>query len=69
VANAGADQTLFKCTPVAICWAASATDPNNNIDSVTLVSGPGTYSGGQICFTPSVDGVYTFVLRAKTPAG
>lgn len=69
VANAGADQTLFRCAATPICWTASGSDPDGNIDSVNVISGPGTYSAGQICFTPGASGAYTFVLRAVDKCG
>ncbi len=69
IANAGADQTLFRCAAAPICWNASGTDPDGNIDSIKVVSGPGTYSAGQICFTPGASGAYTFVLRAVDKCG
>ncbi len=69
VANAGADQTLFRCAATPICWNASGTDPDGNIDSIKVVSGPGTYSAGQICFTPGASGAYTFILRAVDKCG
>src|SRR5690606_22193942 len=64
VANAGRDSTLFQCTPTQICWPASCSDPDGNLSTCQLVSGPGTYNGTTICFTPAGAGVFTFVLQA-----
>lgn len=69
VANAGADQTLFQCTPAEICWPASCSDANGNLSSCTLVEGPGSYNGSNICFTPAASGLYTFVLEAVDACG
>ncbi len=69
VANAGPDQTLFVCTPNPICWPASGSDPDNNLDSVKVVSGTGSYSAGTICFTPATSGTYTFILRVVDKCG
>lgn len=69
IANAGSDQTLFQCAPAQVCWSAGATDPDNNISSVQLVSGIGTFDGTQICFTPSASGSYTFILQATDACG
>jgi VWFA-related protein len=69
VANAGSDQTIFRCSAAQICWAAGATDPDNNLSSVALISSPGTYSGGNICFTPTASGSYTFILEATDVCG
>jgi hypothetical protein len=69
VASAGADQTLFLCAPEAICWPASCSDVDGNLSSCTLIAGPGTYNGSEICFTPSASGNYTFTLQATDACG
>ncbi len=69
VADAGRDSTLFKCSIGPICWNAGATDANGNLTSVSLLSGPGTFTSGQICFTPVASGTYTFVLQAIDACG
>ncbi|HWR81997.1 MAG TPA: T9SS type A sorting domain-containing protein, partial [Candidatus Deferrimicrobium sp.] len=69
VANAGADQNVFQCVPTQICWPAGCSDPDSNLDSCKLVSGPGTFDGSQICFTPAGSGSYQFVLKAKDACG
>ena len=69
VANAGRDSTLFLCQSQQICWAAGCTDPDNNLQSCTLISGPGTYNGTSICFTPTTAGNYTFILKALDVCG
>lgn len=63
VADAGPDQDLG-CVSGEICWPASCSDPDGDLESCELISGPGTYDGSQICFEPSGSGTYTFVLRA-----
>ena len=69
VANAGRDTTVFQCTPAPICWPAGATDPDGNLASVQLVTGPGTFDGSQICFTPTGTLNYEFVLKATDQCG
>jgi len=69
VADAGPDQTVFQCAPAEICWPASGSDPDDNLQSVVLESGPGTYSGGEICFTPTGTLDYEFVLKATDDCG
>ena len=69
VANAGSDQTLFQCLPTQICWPATCTDADGNLTSCSLISGPGSYSGTQICFTPTVTGSYQFVMKAIDACG
>ncbi|MGB5108033.1 MAG: FlgD immunoglobulin-like domain containing protein [Candidatus Zixiibacteriota bacterium] len=69
IANAGSDSTLSQCTPAPICIAASCSDPNGNLSTCQLVSGPGTYDGANICFTPAASGSYTLVLKATDACG
>jgi hypothetical protein len=69
VANAGRDSSLSQCAPAPICWPASCSDPDGNLQSCTLLSGPGTYNGSQICFTPTGTGIYTFILKATDLCG
>jgi len=69
VAMAGADQSIFQCTPASICWATSCSDPDANLTNCELFSGPGTYNGSQICFTPTGTGSYEFVLKATDACG
>ena len=69
VANAGADQSLFQCSPTEICWPASCTDANGNLTNCELISGVGSYNGSQICFTPNASGTYEFILKATDACG
>lgn len=67
--NAGSNQTLFQCSPTQICWPVSCSDVDGNLTDCSLESGPGTYDGTQICFTPTSSGSYTFVMRAGDACG
>ena len=69
VANAGRDSTLSQCTAAAISVAAGCTDPNGNLSTCLLTSSTGTYSGGNITFTPPGIGTYTFILKATDLCG
>jgi len=69
VSSAGSDQSIFQCNAIPICWAASCSDPDANLTSCELFSGPGTYNGSQICFTPTGTGSYEFVLKATDACG
>lgn len=69
VVNAGPDQTIFQCTPQQICWPTSASDPDGNLSTVTMIEGPGTFNGSQICFTPTGTLNYEFVLKATDACG
>ncbi|MGD8823221.1 MAG: hypothetical protein PVG63_08980, partial [Anaerolineales bacterium] len=69
VANAGADQQVFVCDYSQICIPVSFSDPDNNLTVAELVSGPGTLSGTEVCFTPASEGTYTFIIRAVDGCG
>ncbi len=68
VADAGEDQNLG-CVSGEICWPAGCSDPDGDLESCELISGPGTFDGSQICFEPSGSGTYTFVLQATDSCG
>ncbi|MBD3402193.1 VWA domain-containing protein, partial [candidate division GN15 bacterium] len=67
--DAGLDQTVFQCEPEQICWPYTASDPDGDLMDIELITGPGTLTGGQICFTPSQTMNYEFVLRATDSCG
>ncbi len=69
VASAGADQSVFQCAPAPICLPASSSDPDGNLSTTQLVSGPGSYNGSEICFTPAGAGTFEFVLEATDACG
>ena len=69
IATAGADQTLFQCTPTQVCWPASCSDIDGNLANCNLISGTGGYDGSNICFTPDTSGVYSFILEAVDNCG
>ena len=69
VANAGRDTTLFQCSAAPISIAASCSDPDGNLSTCQLISSPGSYSGGNITFTPTGSGTYTFILKATDACG
>ncbi len=69
VANAGNDQTMFVCELEEICLPVSFFDPDNNLAITEKTEGLGTLEGGQICFTPTLAGAYTFVIHAVDECG
>lgn len=68
VVNAGSDQSISQCSPAEICWPASCSDVDGNLVSCVL-TGPGTYNGSQICFTPTGSGTYEFILEGTDACG
>ncbi len=69
VADAGRDSALFLCAAAPICWPAPCSDPDGNLTNCALISGTGTYNSGNICFTPTSSGAYTFILEATDGCG
>ena len=47
----------------------SCSDPDGNLSTCQLISSPGSYSGGNITFTPTGSGTYTFILKATDACG
>jgi hypothetical protein len=68
VASAGADASYDLCDPQMLCWAASCSDSDANLVSCDF-TGPGSYDGSEICFTPTVSGSYEFTLHATDACG
>lgn len=69
VADAGPDFSQFVCLTQEFCFDVTFSDPDNNIASTELYSGPGSLIGSQICFTPTIGGVYNFVIKATDSCG
>ncbi|MBD3258239.1 T9SS type A sorting domain-containing protein, partial [candidate division GN15 bacterium] len=71
VVDLGSDASLFTCGSQSICLPALVSDVNSNLDQVELLSQQGTYSptSGEICFTPSSEGNYQFILQATDLCG
>ncbi len=69
IANAGRDSTLSLCAPQQICRPAGCSSPTGDLASCEMISGPGTFNGSQICFTPAGSGTFQFVIRALDDCG
>ncbi len=69
VANAGNDFTQELCSLSDVCFGVSFSDIDNDLALTELVSGIGTLSGNQICFTPPSDGAYSFIIHAVDSCG
>jgi VWFA-related protein len=67
--DAGIDQTVTQCTVAEICWPVSYNDVDGNLELVEKITGPGTFDGSQICFTPTGTLDYEFVLKATDSCG
>ena len=67
----GNDTSFFACIPGQICRPYSATDPDDNIDLVEILSGDATVNtgSGTFCFIPATEGTYVFILRVVDVCG
>ncbi|MFZ5980901.1 MAG: Ig-like domain-containing protein [Candidatus Zixiibacteriota bacterium] len=68
----GNDTSIFLCTSSEVCLPYSVYDPNDpRLTTVTLQYGPGTLDedNSRVCFTPTADGEYTFIVRIEDECG
>ncbi|MFH2055616.1 MAG: DUF4114 domain-containing protein, partial [bacterium] len=65
------DFTGELCDPLEVCIDAWCEDPDDDLVSCELVEAPtgATYAAGQICYTPTDDGSYEFILKALDECG
>ncbi len=64
-----ADTSYFQCAPTQVCRPYGSTDPNGNLSGCAIVSGPGTLSGGNWCYTPSGDETVSVTIRCTDACG
>jgi len=64
IANCEGELDIFQCSSGEICIPAYCSDPDDNLTACNLLSGSGYYNDGNICFTPSGPGSYSFSLEA-----
>ncbi|HWO58069.1 MAG TPA: T9SS type A sorting domain-containing protein [bacterium] len=64
-----ADTSYFQCAPTQVCRPYGSTDPNGNLTGCAIVSGPGTLSGGNWCYTPSGDETVNVTIRCTDACG
>jgi hypothetical protein len=57
------DTTIFQCTAAQVCFPVSATDPDGNFASCSIINGPGVLSNGQWCYTPTGDQSVAVTIR------
>jgi len=61
------DTTLYLCYPRQICLEVSVSDPDGNLASVT--TSRGSFTNGNVCFTPYSQGVYPIIVTATDDCG
>ncbi len=69
VCNLPGNQSFFQCTPTQVCLPVSATDVDNNLVDCQIISGPGTLSGGNWCYTPAGDETVVVTIRCTDVCG
>ncbi|MBI3872621.1 MAG: T9SS type A sorting domain-containing protein, partial [candidate division Zixibacteria bacterium] len=69
VCNVPRDTAIFQCTPAQVCLPTGATDPNGNLTGCSIISGPGTLSGGNWCYTPTGDQTVAVTVRCTDACG
>jgi len=60
---------MFLCYPDDVCLTVNVTDPDNNLDTVYVLGGPGVYIDGQLCFNADTSGTYIITLYAQDDCG
>ncbi len=61
------DTSLTVCLPTTVCLDVAVTDPDNDI--VSISSSLGTYDSGELCFEPTISGLYELVLAVEDSCG
>ena len=63
------DDTYQQCTPEEVCIPVSATDNCDADVTCSVISGPGTVSGGNWCYTPSGSEVANVTIECVDNCG
>jgi len=65
------DSSVFQCGASEICFGYTVGDGNGGAIVETMVSGYGTIdtSSDEICFTPSSEGTYEFIVKGTDSCG
>ena len=70
VISFGNDTTVFLCSSDSICIPYTASDVDNNIESVSILGGVGALNEqSEICFLPAATGSYQFILQVTDSCG
>jgi hypothetical protein len=56
------DFGIFQCVFDEICFDIDVSDPDNNIDIVSISGGYYKAQTGQVCFTPDTAGIYPIIV-------
>jgi hypothetical protein len=63
------DTTIGQCSIVQVCLPVTGSDVDGNLQSCTKISGPGTISGGQWCYTPAGSETVNVTVRCTDSCG
>jgi hypothetical protein len=69
VCNLPNSGSYFVCGDTTFNFSVSATDPNNNLDSCSMTSGPGSFDGSTWTFTTTAAGVYSATFECVDSCG
>ncbi len=69
VVTAAEDYSVSLCGPQQVCFDASVSDPDGNLDSVALNYGTFNSADGQVCFQADTAGVYTITITGIDSCG
>ncbi|MEZ5358668.1 MAG: FlgD immunoglobulin-like domain containing protein [Candidatus Zixiibacteriota bacterium] len=63
------DSSVYLCELTQVCIPYTVEDPDGNLVSVTVFPDMYDVVDGQICFTPSVEGLFEFLVTATDECG
>ncbi|HKK19881.1 MAG TPA: hypothetical protein VJ983_00285, partial [candidate division Zixibacteria bacterium] len=69
VVTSAEDFSVSLCEPQSVCFDASASDPDGNLDAISVDFGEYNAETGQVCFNADTAGVYTITVRAIDSCG
>ncbi len=69
VCSLPSDTTIFLCDLSQVCLPVSATDTDGTITGCAVVSGPGSVSGGNWCYTPTGSETVNVTIECSDDCG
>ncbi len=63
------NQIFTLCDPIEVCVPFTSSDPDNNLDSCYVTTGPGAVVGSQWCYTPGGDEIHDVTIRCVDACG
>ncbi len=69
ICNVPADTIISQCTLTSVCLPLSGSDIDGNLDFCSIISGPGTLSGGNWCYTPTASQFVSVTIECVDSCG